>query len=116
MLRAVRDNALSNLFLVLFALAIVGQSIAGFLQNNERLSQHAQPPVGFLEFISSSEFVVDVAQSEVRVGDLRVPASIPPSSREALITGSWDATGLLLADYPAVERAAARLPYLNGFH
>jgi len=60
-----------------------------------------------------AEFVVDVAQSEVRVGDLRVPASIPPSSREALITGSWDATGLLLADYPTVERAAARLPYLK---
>jgi hypothetical protein len=63
MLRSVRNNALSILFLVLFALAIVGQSIAGFLENNERLSQHSQPPLGFLEFISSSEFIVDVAEN-----------------------------------------------------
>ncbi len=63
----------------------------------------------------AAEFVVDVAKSEVRVGDLRVPATMPASSREALITGSWDATGLLLDDYAVVEQAAARLPYITGF-
>jgi hypothetical protein len=63
MLRAVRNNALSILFLVLFAVALVGQSIAGFLENNEKLAQHAQPPIGFLGFVTSSEFVVDVAEN-----------------------------------------------------
>ena len=63
MLRSVRNNALSILFFALFVLAIIGQSIAGFFENNERLVQHAQPPVGFLEFITSSEFVVDVAEN-----------------------------------------------------
>jgi len=63
MLRSVRNNALSILFFALFVLAIIGQSIAGFFENNERLVQHAQAPVGFLEFITSSEFVVDVAEN-----------------------------------------------------
>jgi hypothetical protein len=63
MFRAVRNNALSVLFLALFAVAIVGQSIAGFLENNERLVQHSRPPEGFIAFITSSEFVVDVAEN-----------------------------------------------------
>jgi len=63
MLRSVRNNALSILFLVLFAVALMGQSIAGFLENNDELTQHAQPPIGFVEFITSSEFVVDVAEN-----------------------------------------------------
>ena len=63
MFRAVRNNGLSIFFLALFAVAIVGQSIAGFLENNERLVQHAQAPEGFIAFITSSEFVVDVAEN-----------------------------------------------------
>ena len=63
MFRVVRNNALSLLFLGLFVVAIVGQSIAGFLENNERLLQHAQPPESFIGFVTSSEFVVDVAEN-----------------------------------------------------
>ena len=48
MFRSVRNNALSLLFLGLFVVAIVGQSIAGFLENNERLLQHSQPPETFV--------------------------------------------------------------------
>ncbi len=61
--RAIRDNGLSILFLLLFVFAIIGQSVAGFLENNQRLAQHAQPTESFLAFISSSEFVVDVAEN-----------------------------------------------------
>jgi hypothetical protein len=63
MFRSVRNNALSLLFLGLFVVAIVGQSIAGFLENNERLLQHSQPPETFVEFVTSSEFTVDVAEN-----------------------------------------------------
>jgi len=63
MLRPVRDNALSILFFALFVVAIIGQSIAGYLENNERLVQHSQPPEAFTEFLTSSEFVVDVAEN-----------------------------------------------------
>jgi hypothetical protein len=63
MFRSVRNNGLSILFLTLFVLALVSQSVAGFLENNERLAQHSQPPEGFVEFVTSSEFVVDVAEN-----------------------------------------------------
>ena len=40
---------------------------------------------------------------------------LPESARRALISGTWDATALLLDNYADVEHTAARLPYLQGF-
>jgi hypothetical protein len=40
---------------------------------------------------------------------------MPASARDALLSGAWDATGLLLDDFVAVQAAAARLPYVTGF-
>jgi hypothetical protein len=62
-MRRVRDNALSILFGVLFLGALIGQAFAGHAEENEKLLQHGQPPVGLLEFVSSSEFLVDVAEN-----------------------------------------------------
>lgn len=62
-MRPLRDNALSIAFGALFVAALIGQSIVGYLQNGEELSQHDLPPVTFLHFITSSEFVVDVAEN-----------------------------------------------------
>jgi 3-isopropylmalate/(R)-2-methylmalate dehydratase small subunit len=39
--------------------------------------------------------------------------SLPESHRQAWLTGWWDATALLLADYDDVARVEARLPYLR---
>ena len=62
-MRPVRDNALSILFGTIFVLALAGQSVAGWLENNERLQQHGMPAEGFGAFITSSEFIVDVAEN-----------------------------------------------------
>jgi hypothetical protein len=61
--RPLRDNALSVLFGSLFAIALCGQSVAGWLESNEELAQHGQPAEGFLAFVTSSAFVVDVAEN-----------------------------------------------------
>lgn len=63
MRRAIRDNGLSLFFLALFVLALVGQSIAGFIRNNSELTDHGLPPIGFGEFVTSSDFLVDVAEN-----------------------------------------------------
>lgn len=63
----------------------------------------------------SSAVEVDLESMAVRVGTLSVPAHLPPATRDAWLTGSWDATGLLLEDYAAVEKTAAALPYIAGF-
>jgi 3-isopropylmalate/(R)-2-methylmalate dehydratase small subunit len=40
---------------------------------------------------------------------------LPPNARDALITGAWDTTGLLLARYDEVNSVAEKLPYVAGF-
>jgi 3-isopropylmalate/(R)-2-methylmalate dehydratase small subunit len=60
-------------------------------------------------------FDVDLASGQLRAGSLAVPIRMPDAAREALRTGNWDATGLLVDRYEEVERTAARLPYLDGF-
>ena len=40
---------------------------------------------------------------------------MPKSAQEALVTGAWDATGMLLDEYQEVQAVAARLPYVRGF-
>ncbi|MBW9093761.1 hypothetical protein JNB62_08715 [Microbacterium jejuense] len=62
-MRVIRDNGLSIAFGVLFVLALAGQSVAGWFENNERLQQHGLPTEGFGAFVTSSEFVVDVAEN-----------------------------------------------------
>lgn len=62
-MRFLRDNGLSILFGCLFVGALVGQMFAGLAQENEELLQHNMPPVSLGEFVTSSQFVVDVAEN-----------------------------------------------------
>ena len=43
------------------------------------------------------------------------PLGMPAAVRDSLLTGQWDATGLLLADFDDVRRVADGLPYVAGF-
>ena len=58
---------------------------------------------------------VDLQALQARVGDRVFAIALPASARHALVTGEWDATGLLLRDYDEVERQARTIPYLAGF-
>lgn len=60
-------------------------------------------------------FVVDLARLQVRAGALTASIAIPSAAREALLSGQWDATGLLREHPEDVARVASRLPYLRGF-
>jgi hypothetical protein len=51
----------------------------------------------------------------VTAGPLSIRATMPDSPRQALMSGAWDATALLLADYDDVRRVAQKLPYIAGF-
>lgn len=61
-------------------------------------------------------FVLDLATSRLSAGDLMISVSLPEAVRTALISGNWDATGLLVDRYDEVERTAARLPYVSGWN
>jgi len=57
---------------------------------------------------------VDVAGLIVRCGSIAVTATMPRPAYEALTTGLWDGTGLLLDDFDEVKRLANQLPYVTG--
>ena len=59
----VRQHLLSIFFGVIFVLALIGQSFAGLAVTNEENSQHGQALVTWGEFVTSSDFVVDVAEN-----------------------------------------------------
>jgi 3-isopropylmalate/(R)-2-methylmalate dehydratase small subunit len=58
---------------------------------------------------------VSLAEQWADWGDGRRGATLPDSARLSLVSGQWDATGLLVAGDDDVARAASALPYVRGF-
>jgi 3-isopropylmalate/(R)-2-methylmalate dehydratase small subunit len=58
---------------------------------------------------------LDLSRMTVRGAERPVTVTLPPAARDAFVSGSWDATGLLLDRYEDVERVAASLPYVSGW-
>jgi 3-isopropylmalate/(R)-2-methylmalate dehydratase small subunit len=58
-----------------------------------------------------TEVTVDVAGSQVSAAGRSWPATIPPHVKDALVSGNWDAAGLLLERYEEVEAVDRALPY-----
>ena len=59
--------------------------------------------------------VLDVERREIRFGDRVIPAGIPDGVRGQLVSGTWNAMGVLLDAGDAIEQTAARLPYVAGY-
>jgi hypothetical protein len=114
-MRRLRDSGLSLAFGAIFVLALAGQSIAGWLENNEQLQQHGLPAEGFGAFITSSEFVVDVAenwQSEFLQFFLFIAATIwliqrgSPESKKPGDEGPGDDAEQLLGEHARPDSPA----------
>jgi 3-isopropylmalate/(R)-2-methylmalate dehydratase small subunit len=56
-------------------------------------------------------FQVDLRRRTISGGGIDAALQIPTAVQEALLTGGWDATGLLLEHYEEVKAVARRLPY-----
>jgi len=63
----------------------------------------------------ATEFDLDLVANTLTAGGRTFATSMPDSARSSLLSGSWDATSLLLADYEQVGQTAARLPYVSGW-
>lgn len=59
----IRDQGLGIGFALMFVLALIGQSFAGLGVYNENQIAHGSTPIGYWEFVTSSNFVVDVAEN-----------------------------------------------------
>ena len=58
---------------------------------------------------------VDLTSMTVTATGRTAAALMPAPAREALMSGAWDGTALLLEGAEQVRRTAALLPYLRGF-
>jgi hypothetical protein len=63
MLKRLRPHLLSLFFGVIFLLALLGQSLTGLALYNEEQLEHGAKALSYLEFITSSDFIVDVAEN-----------------------------------------------------
>lgn len=63
----------------------------------------------------SVELVVSLETSVVECDGVAAPIALPAATREAFLSGQWDAMGLLLDRYDEVEAVAQRLTYVRGF-
>ena len=52
-----RDNGLSLVLVAMFVLAIAGQSMVGHRHYNDEQREHGQPPVSYMAYIASHEFL-----------------------------------------------------------
>jgi 3-isopropylmalate/(R)-2-methylmalate dehydratase small subunit len=68
-----------------------------------------------VELDPAQEVVVDLAKRSVSSRAGTLAAALPEGVRQQLLEGTWNATAVLLEAGDAIERAAARLPYLRGF-
>jgi 3-isopropylmalate/(R)-2-methylmalate dehydratase small subunit len=62
-----------------------------------------------------TRFSIDLLTGSCRADGFTCAVSLPAHARDALVTGAWDTTGLLLERYEEVDAVAGRLPYTHGF-
>lgn len=62
-MRSLRSHALSIVFAAAFVLALAGQSFAGLAAFNDEQRLHGEATTTWIAFVSSSDFVVDVAEN-----------------------------------------------------
>ena len=68
-----------------------------------------------VENTPSSTLTLSLADRVLTANGSRVEVTVEDPVREALLSGTWDATGLLLDDFDVVRGVASRVPYIRGF-
>ena len=58
---------------------------------------------------------VDLSSLTCQVDGFQCAIALPQKIRDALVSGSWDTTGMMLDQYAEVDAVSARLPYVSGF-
>jgi 3-isopropylmalate/(R)-2-methylmalate dehydratase small subunit len=62
-----------------------------------------------------TELTVNLVNLQVTCGDETYDCDMPPSARDALVSGQWDFLGQLLENIPGVQSTAETLPYMHSF-
>ena len=104
--------------------AIVGESFSEIFQGNAAMlgmpcfaASYAdiEQLQALIEREPATSISLDVASGDVKAGDLRIAAALPPARRDAFLSGQWNPTATLLDRFEEVRAVANRLPYIRGF-
>lgn len=104
--------------------AIVGESFAEiFFGNSTTLglplvtvpSLVAAQLQDFVEAEPECEFCLDIERRRLTSDEGAASVALPAPTREALLSGRWDALGELRQNMDAVRQVHGRLPYVSGF-
>ena len=68
-----------------------------------------------VETVPTSRLALSLNHRSIDVGDSTVSVDVEAPVRDAFLSGTWDATGLLLDDFDVVRGVASRVPYIRGF-
>lgn len=104
--------------------AIVGESFSEIFQGNatmmgvpcltaDRASVEKLQSV--VERAPQTPIAADIVAGTVKAGGVTIAAALPAATRDALLTGQWNPTAMLLDRFDDVRAVAARLPYVTGF-
>ncbi len=100
---------------------VIGESFAEIFAGNctalgiPAVTASAEDITALMETVDqapTTSITVDLDSKTATCGDLNVAVSMPESSRQSLVEGSWDTTAQLL-DKKSIAEAAGKIPYLN---
>jgi 3-isopropylmalate/(R)-2-methylmalate dehydratase small subunit len=113
--QGLRRAGIQAVFGVSFSEIFFGNSLMIGLPCVTAAPEHIAMLMDRVENEPATQLRLDLEKEKCVMGDFTCPISLPPHAREALVTGAWDTTGLLLERYEEVDAVAARLPYVKGF-
>ena len=98
--------------------AIVGESFGEIFAGNSlaiglpclhAAREDVERLMALVEERPSTVIDIDIRNGTLQADDRTIHMTLPAAARDALISGHWNATELLLENYDEVERVAARL-------
>src|SRR5919109_877078 len=104
--------------------AMVGESFAAIFAGNCTMmglpavtvtAPEIEVLMQVVEANPQTRFTVNIESKSLSYGTRTIAIDMPETYRRALISGSWDSTGLLRANLNQVKKTAAKLPYISGF-
>jgi 3-isopropylmalate/(R)-2-methylmalate dehydratase small subunit len=104
--------------------AVVGESYSEIFQGNSSMlgvpcfvADHASIDAlqSLLAQAPETPVTASVDTGVITAGTLRITATLPPALRDGFLSGQWNPTAMLLANFDQVRTVAAALPYISGF-
>jgi 3-isopropylmalate/(R)-2-methylmalate dehydratase small subunit len=104
--------------------AIVGESFSEIFQGNSSVlgipcftasPEEIRTLQTLIEQNPGTEVTASVEKESVTAGHITIAAHLPHGVRDAFVTGKWNPTAMLLADFDKVRDVARQLPYVSGF-